>query len=764
MSKADFRNWVWKAPELNDDHVARDLPPINIPGGAAYEKVVSERKMVVLDGLTWLSGIDPKWSAGTKEETITAGEISRRLRNCLLRLGDGCVTVFAVDKHQVSVAKGVTQGKRKAQQTAFSNAARMGGLELKLSEETREEGRMQQLPVDVRQMIPRGMSFQEAVDCGIVNRKHSEPILKGEQRRGEYLNFHKQRVQELTQQRQETQDTMTLLHSDIPHVALSMRHVSVPDLSLMQQALLAVEDTPLPRPWADAVSGRRDALMRYLLRTWMCSPSSAHLCPPRGSVLIVDGHCMTCDQWPVASEEQLRRVPPCRSNGAVLDEEVQRQLDTPLMFMHPADAREAEVMQDNINIAAWQERVQQGDAEHVSMETGEDNGMFQYTAGGVSSEDDPLDMHASAMLLGGEHADSRPRPAVVPMPKMYNTVGEADFVVFYYTLLLLMMHGELPRIVEIVSVDTDIFVLGLWFLYKWENDMFAPQYSTRGLPLPTLLHTSGRGWSSAGAKHGTTNITAAYQRLVRLILHGDSHRIPSLIGAVVSAGGDYTCASYSGITMARFITAAINYQTRPANHLTPAIPCSLPPTPYLSRLVTFSLDVDSERWTPRVDGAVFVRLIRCVFFDTYNKAFKDHYMDATQPWHLTLPQVRALVNMHVTKNVPHELVNNPDAVAPGVTQHLRLMRALKKRLPPDEQLRVRALSLLHVMLMYNDVGSDHVCQYDLSTLGFGPKDAKEPMTRNNIQSLATDDWEERDVKFERMHGCDPNATAGKASS
>ena len=738
MGKEEFRNWVCSAPELNESDDT-DLPPINIGGGAQYKAAIAKCKIVTVDMLTWLSGVN------AADDTTNAGELARRLRNSMLSVSEGRAAVFAIDKDHVPQAKGVTQDKRKAQQMGYSKSARMGELELQMTAEERERQRLLSLPDNVRQNIPRDRTFQEAVEQGIILRKHSEPIVNGESRREKSVNYHKQRVQDMEQQRLQTQQTLNLLHADIPSVALSMREVQVGgSLCLTERALLAVNDTPLPQPWSDVMSKNRDALLRYLVRVWMCAPDGTHLCPQRSCPIIIDGHCMTRDQWPVASDEQLVRVPPCRRSAAKVVEELLQDMDTPLMFMHPDDARAAGVMDNNVNLSAWRERNARSAQDHVMM----DNALDALSAMSINDpSEDPecsLDMQISALLFGADHIDMRPRPAVVPLPNLHNKMGEADFGVFYYALELLKMHEELPRAVEIMSVDTDIFVLGLYFLYKWQNDMFTPYYSTRNLPLPTLLHTSGRGWSSAGKTHGTTNITAAYKRLVHFVLNDDCHRIPMLIAAVVSAGGDYTCVGYHSITMRRFIAAAINYQTI-------AREPSMPARPYLTRLVTFEWNEQMERWMPSVDGTVFMRLIRCVFFDTHRAAFNAHYMEVPHPSDLTWREIRAIINQHVTKSLPHEVVNDPNMVAPGIGQHERYMRALKKRIPPDEQLHIRALSLLHVMLMYNDVGLGQLTRYDMTQLGFGAVDPSRPIARDNIKSLATDDWEGREEKFLKVH-------------
>lgn len=732
-SKSAFRNWVRDDELLNRD--LQDIMPINIPGGIAYENITSQCPFILVDYLTWLSGVNPK------EPNLTAGELHSRILKSLLKLLDrnsnGQYLLLSVDKGHVSIAKGGTQEKRRNALNALSDSACLGKLELKLAKEVREQHRWSQVSDDVKQNIPQGMTFEEAVQAGIVSTRLSDQILKREQTRQKRVDFHHQRVQDLALQRLDTQDRLTLLDSDIPNQVFTKRNVDVNGLSTVQRALLAVYDTSLPQPWPDVVSQHRPQLMRWLVRSLMCGASRSHICPNRGSVLIVDGHCMSMDQAPNASDEQLARAPPKRKER--VEDDIQAQLDTPLVFLHPEDAIEKNVHKHNINIKSWQETYQESAEDIVAMDPDES---FRYNA----EQSDTQIMDVSTLLLG-DRSLLRPRPVVVPDTNFYNTVGEADMGLFFYALELMRLHPEKPAIVELVSVDTDIFILGLWFLYKWQNNMFAPHFETKHLPLPLLLHTSGRGWSTAGLKNGTMNVTAAYQRLIAVYLDGKCDRILALIGAVVSFAGDYTSAPYNGIVMTRFINALLNYQTKPSS-------IRDSPTPYLSRLVEYYWNVEQERWLPRVNGVVFCNLIRCVFFDTYKTAVTQHYMDVTHPWDISLSQLRTLINVHVTKSVNQKAVVDPSMNDLSVDAYVKLFKALKKRLPPDEQLKVRCLSLLHVMLMYADVGLDHVRQYDLTQLGFCPKDPSKPMTRDNIKSLATDDWEGRRDSFFANYGFD----------
>jgi hypothetical protein len=726
-SKALFRNWLRDSEEMNV-HLP-DIDPINIAPGRAYEQSVRPCKIVIVDFLVWLAGLNP-------EDGVTAGTMIERLRNSVLQLSErseGQITVFAVDKGHVTIAKGGTHAKRRDQREGRSNASRIAQVELKLPEADRERNRFEQLSTTVRQNIPRNLTFQEAVAGGIISTKVSDPILNREQKRKESLEYHLKRVTDMAQQRLEFSQRLTFQHSDIPKKALDLRIVDVPGLTMLQRALLAVSDTELPRPWSDVMAGNRDALMRYILRSFMCASNGAHMCPKRKSAIIFDGHCLTSNQWPSATEEQLNCTPPCRKSG--IDKFTQQQLDVPLMFLHPDDARES-ISSDGqmINISVDQ------------------------NLGGSSSSTDIVPMEVTEIpyalslselerstLKVADSPSVRPRAVVAPVNSLTNSVGEADLVVFYYALELMKMHAELPPVVEICSVDTDYLILGLMWLFKWQNNMFAPYFETENLPLPTLLHTSGRGWSTAGLKNGTMNVTAAYKRLIALRLEGDHMRIPSFIASIVSAGGDYTSVGYSGLTMIRFANAFFNYQTR-----------HIPKEPYLANLVSFYWSVEEQRWLPRVSGCRFTRLIRCAFFDAYRKAIDDHYMEVTQPWHLTFDQIRLLINSHVTKSLDSAIVNDPTVVMVAADQHIKMMRALKKRIPPDTQLKVRALSLLHVMLMYNDVGLSSIRQYDLASLGYGREDSTKPMSRDNIASMVTDDWEGRKKAFFDVHGIDPD--------
>lgn len=739
--KSAFRNWVRDSEELN--RPLADFDPINIAPGNPYKTATQNCSFVIIDFLTWLSGINPT------EDGLTARILASRLCENIHRVSacqEGRVLVLAVDKSHVTIAKGGTQRKRNDTRNARSVSAVMGEMELNFSLEQRDADRMAQLSQNVRQNIPVGMSFERAVELGIINTQVAEPIIQREQKRTERLAFHQQRVRDLAEQRNENFDRLTLLRSDIPQEALSMKPTEDSHLTMVQRALKAVNDTLLPTPWGDVMSDHRPKLMRWLVRHLMCSPTYNHLSPSRGSVVIIDGHCMCESRAPNATDDQLATAIPSRKKDIPAD--MQDQFDTPLMFLHPEDAAEMQVDADNWNIPSANSSGSIADVDGAELL---DSDFVQSDLSNVTTFD------GSDTFLNYVSNMTAPRAVVTPLTFMRNKLGEADMAVFFYALKLLFMYPEKPAVVELVSVDTDIFLLGLWFLYKWENNMFAPEHVTKDKPLPTLLHTSGRGWSAAGTKGGAMNVTAAYKRLIAVHLEGDSSRIPSLIATVVCAGGDYTCARFHEVTMMRFVTAMLNYQTRtvPSQIETRAdeqVVVHTSTQRYLADLITHHWDDAHQRYLPKVNGVIFARVVRCAYFDTYRHVFIKRYADIAYPWDLSFDQLRLLINTHVTKSQPHQFVTDASLVMPGVDTHQKLMRALKKRIPPDEQLRVRSLLLLHVMLMYADVGLGSVVRWDLSQLGFGVKDPLMGISRKNIESLATDDWEKRDELFHKVHG------------
>lgn len=710
QSKSAFRNTCLKDPELlqNDPEIPH---PIIAPDRYLHDVDASVQ---LVDWIVWLKGVrELNMEDG---QPTTAGQFAHTMSQCMMTLlRRRRVVVAVLDKEDVPIAKGVTQTKRVDDKVGMTKSARVATIEsTMMSSDTLESARAERLPTDVLQNIPEGVTLEQAVEYGFITQAQLDHCMRPEQRRQHSLVLHTERVATMEQQRRRTRADLTLLDSDLPHKALEVQPVDVEGLSLLQRALVAVQDTNLPLPWHEVLSKKRSECIRYLVRALLFSPT-IHLCPPRGRRLVIDGHQMSYTHHPCAGDEML-----CNPRTSYAERH------QPLVVRHPLDA-------DKLESTAVLLGHRVGGAVHCTT---------------VSAEGDatetPQEIFVDDTDVISAH-NPLPYPLVTAAPHLQNSMGEADFAIFHYILRLMDSNPELPPIIEISSVDTDMFLLALWFLFKWEWDLFRPHsYNTHERPLPVLYLTSGKQWSRAGPENGSTNMTAMYRRLIKYKLRGDSTRLPQLLCAMTCATGDYTLG-YPYVSMNHFMQAFYEYQDL----------CD-PRTeqPYFMRLLRLHAsggDGNDNDLPLEIEAGWkdYRWLVHCAYFVAHKTAFTK--LSIQWPTEISGDTMRTIVHKKVTHDVPN-CSDDPDNPPPQYAVFEKLSRALSKRLPPEEQIKHRFLLVFNLWLMFADLGHPQLrCVYDLNALGFAPEVPGRPIARDNIRFVAKIDWEDRLKKWMQLY-------------
>ena len=495
QSKSVFRNMCRDSEQLNAYEEDIGYP---IVSNIAYRQYVRPR-YVLIDALTRLRGVSDKDDMTSRNLLGLVGDM------CNAFLAHPSVETVAVifDKPWVPATKGVTQKSRQAAAVGMTTAARYGAVAVAQMQQT------QQAP-DLESMVPEGMSLEQAIEHGYV----SAHMLRGEpppppdearRKRIDAFYAYKQRCALQLQQSDDSKGRLTLLDTDLPDVALAIQPVAIDGLHAVEKALVAVADERLPGPWREVSGKHRARCMRYVTRGIILDPI-AHVCPPPGKRIILDGHCMSRDHHVTAPPESLNAPRHSPDDNAV-----------PLVLRHP---------------------------------------------------DDRMSIGAQSCLGKGALADtyasvtSTPYPWVHHEPLFTNRMGETDWTLFFYIDTIVRSQPGCAHSFELVSVDTDVFALALMYLFEWEGGYLGQDL--QALPLPTIYHTHAPGWRAPGDAGGAINVTNMYRRIVRHWLHNDSSRMLSLLCAVRCSASDYTLG-YCGVPMNRFIQAFLAFQERHAS-------------------------------------------------------------------------------------------------------------------------------------------------------------------------------------------------------
>lgn len=675
---------------------------------------------VCVDWLTRLLGFDA-------EQKRSCDLLERCRQSAMEKLNADSVEtlVWMVDKREfVPMTKGVTQQKRRESFTGLSKKAKIGQLDEERRQRTLDRAS------DLSTLLPPGMSVDEAVDRGLITEdmvRESERMRQAAQDR--FVPFgrkytdgratHLQKKHEIQEQLQSAASRLSVLDADLPHNALRIRDVQVEGMNVLERALLTCANELLPTPWRIICGGQnREILMRYITRG-MLFDRHQHLDVPRGKQFILDGHCCSRDHLRV--DDETRLAAPFRS----LQDEC-----TPLVFYNQADVPEDVLAGPDV---------------------------------ARSTHDvDARDMQQEAPLeYGVQH---RPYAVAHWDRRLHNTIGESDYTLFFYVLKLLEPRDPSQNnVVELVSVDTDIFLNGLWFLYKWRQNMLSQDVA--GREMPQLFLTHGASWMKPHAGAGSVDLTMCYKRMVEYYLDGDEHRMPSLLACVCCCTGDYTLG-YHNVPVKQFVEAFDQYATLDRGAQGQA--------PYLSRLAEY-VETRADQHVPsttavtqhvleqdastgartwiarpmhlRMSGVVYRRLVKCAYAVKHAGVLKKAKIDdVTQ---VTLARVRQLVNDHVTKGQYRGYVQDPQLLPFDATEFEKLMASLKKRLPPDQEMGYRAGATLNQVIMVSQVGAARIDDSDLAALVFEPADSARPISSVNIQHRCREDYEGREELWRR---------------
>lgn len=732
-NKSEFRNACLKDPELLQHD---DIIPRPIISSKEYLRKVNASVQLV-DFIVWLKGVTGERVENGIKRRLTAREVAGMLAQSVRTLlNRRKVVILVVDKKNVPITKGVVQNERTESSMGTTRSARAAYVEQQMPADALDADRFKRLPLSVTQNIPAGMSFSEAVDACLIPDEYLEHALAPELRRAKSLQLHQRHVQTAMEQRAQTRSELTMLHSDIPRRALDIQPVDIAELDVVQRALVAVADTPIPMPWHEFLSKHRAECLRYFMRAFMFDPD-VHVCPPRGRRLLFDGHQMSYDHHPCRGEASNNKP------RAVADQE-----NEPLVLRHPLDHETLE-----------QNAVVLGRAAVTT--TTVDDGESMY-------DDGRTDVVEYVDVSDATGLNTSPYPLVSAAPQLRNDLGEADFAIFHYILQLLKNNPTLPPVIEISSVDSDLFLMSLWFLYKWQHDMFHPHASTKGQPLPELFLTSGSGWASAGTKavegdatkSGSVNMTAMYLRIIRFRLNGNVHLLPSLLYAVTCAGGDYTMG-YPYVGTMRFAKAFYDYHTieiqcRSASDNT----VEAAQLPMLVPLLVHRHKVHGDARsgiTCVADYQAYRRLVHCVYFDVFAAAVRKYGIDKP---HLIRPDtLRAIVTQTAVKKAEHlPYLVDPKRVPETWGELTSFMTASLKRMPPEKHIKYRFMAVWLLWLLMDDLGHPSLTalQYDPLQMGFKRIDKNRPLSKNNIRFAAKKDFEQRHATWFKLHGVAPS--------
>lgn len=432
------------------------------------------------------------------------------------------------------------------------------------------------------------------------------------------------------------------------------------------RALLAASaGWPLPAPWSEVVGEYRPAIMQWLTRMLLYSEEHRFV-PDVGKCLILDGHYMWAELFEDAATGGYAANP-----------------------VPDADTGWQPLLVENATVAV--------------------------EAAAAAGELAYADLQMAALEREPDVRLERP-------PEFANRVGEAENAFFFHMLAIARRWPALPLAFEIVSVDTDALTNALMFLALCRAGRFGERWRE---PLPQLWHNYGRSTRPAAA----IDVTMLYHLLVREYLAGDYDAVPSLVAAIVAAGGDYVIGYY--FVKAKFMVDSIALDAG-----------------YVEQVDRYTRERRRRLVELTPDGRLcfsghaYRALVECAYL-------RKHAVVARRlppPNCVPTNAIRAAVNAHV---VPEKPVNFKAYEASVHTwpadEELfnRMMAAFKKRFPPDEELASRGLRVWGHMLVMAQLGEPVVTEPDPLAYGFALKDPALPLSRKNIKMLPALDYEDR---------------------
>ena len=323
-------------------------------------------------------------------------------------------------------------------------------------------------------------------------------------------------------------------------------------------------------------------------------------------------------------------------------------------------------------------------------------------------------------------------------PDYTNQLGEGECSVLFFVYKHYAIHAE-PNVrytYEVRATDTDLMFYALLMFMKIYiiGEMEPPE-----LYLNISLCVKG------ALKTKIVHVGRLYRGWFDLL--GKRHEnIGGLVFSALASGGDYTCP-YMGLTMRRFTDGYLNYYNRIG--------------------VPLRLDLDGGMCA--VDSYMYRRAVAAAYYEAYKEKFLsagiEYFTDLRN--HDDLREV-----LNVSKVVRKRIVGGAAALVTltGVVanrwsrfidptntdfpidekQFKLLIRDLAYRFPDRAEIKRRTLAWIGCVKYMMQICQSSIDIPDPLDHGYMLRDPKGPLKRSNIAMCASDDWEGRVEKWNRM--------------
>lgn len=439
----------------------------------------------------------------------------------------------------------------------------------------------------------------------------------------------------------------------------------------------------VPLPWMEATSGRnRGKLVRFMLKSFIEDPELKFL-PPANKKLIVDGHyCKSLKEWVEDSDEKRDyfTVPIALTNQHVMEVE-------------------------NATVHC---------------------GAFEVILPTMCATVD----------------DSTQLPTVTAEEMFENKLGEFDATFLRHIMVILA--NNLGNSFTIISIDSDILFISLWFMYKIRNLMpevlseniygFTEEQMNNVIENAKSLQLYVHYAEDAG-KYSYVDVNKLYQDLITDFFDGCETNdvltnedkegvIPSLLAVIATRASDYT-VGYSYISMETMIeTYRLKFDV-------------------IGPIVTFPrprydiVEIEGHNYQKLILEAYLMQHPKLIeIFKKRKSQFKSDV--------ITLDILRELTKELVTK-ANRAILEDPSSwnklyVMDDKKFQYALLN-LSKRLPPKHDIRTRCKLLSGYLYMIHMYGNAQVFNLNPEIYGFKKVDPSKPYSLSNITVDTTNDYE-----------------------